>query len=318
MTDVGYALSSEEFGPNELVDNAAIAEEAGFDFVSISDHFHPWLESQGESPFVWSTLGGIARATDDIEVGVGVTCPIIRIHPANVAHAAATAATMMDGRFFFGVGTGELLNEHVTGERWPPHRVRLEMLKEAVHVVRKLWTGEEVNHHGDHFTVENAKLYTLPDDLPPIVVSAFGEKTARAAAEFADGLWSSGPQGELVEQYRGEGGDGLAISQLTACYADSEDEAVSTAHEYWRQSALPGELNQILPTPTHFEQATQTITEDDIREGSLLVDRDPDAHVENLQQFVDAGYEKVYVHQVGEEQEKFLRFYEDEVLPSFR
>jgi G6PDH family F420-dependent oxidoreductase len=318
MSDVGYTLSSEEFGPSELVEQASRAETVGFDFLSISDHFHPWLEAQGEAPFVWSTLGGVARATDEIDVGVGVTCPTFRVHPVNVAQAVATVATMLDGRrFSFGVGTGELLNEHVTGEHWPTHRVRLEMLREAVEIIRQLWEPGQTSYHGTHFTVENARIFTRPEEFPPICVSAFGEQTARAAAEFGDGFWSVGPQGDLLDAYRKNDGEGESITQIHVCYADDEDEAVSTAHEQWANSALPGELAQVLPTTTHFEQATEMVTEEDIREGSILTDADPGAHVENIRSCFDEGFDKVYVHQIGDDQASFFDFYEEEVLPAF-
>lgn len=315
--DLGYALSSEEFGPNELVEQAARAEEVGFDFASISDHYHPWLDAQGESPFVWTTLGGIARATDDLDLGVGVTCPTMRTHPAVIAQAVATVTTMFDGRFFFGVGTGENLNEHVIGEHWPEHPVRMEMLEESIEVIRKLWKGKQTSHHGDHYDVQNACLYTLPEKNPPVVASAFGPKTAAASASFADGFWTTGPAGDLLDAYREEGGEGPAYTQLTACYADSEDEAIATVYEYWRQSLLPGELNQILPTPTHFEQATQMVSEDDVAAGPMITHPDADTHIENIERAIEAGYDHVYVHQVGPDQESFFELYEEEVLPSF-
>jgi G6PDH family F420-dependent oxidoreductase len=315
VTDFGYTLSSEEFGPSELVDNATEAEGRGYDFVSVSDHFHPWLAEQGESPFVWNTLGGVAAATEEIDVGVGVTCPTVRIHPVNVAQAAATTKEMLDGRdFYFGVGSGEALNEHVTGEHWPEHDVRMEMLAEAIDVIRKLWTGEQVSHRGEHFTVENARLFTLPDELPSLIVSAFGEESARAADELGDGFWSVGPQ-DVVSEFDG---DGPKITQLSMCVADSEDEAVRTAHENWRQSALPGELNQILPTPKHFDQASQMVSEEDVRAGSIITDPDPQTHIDNIEQCLDAGYDHVYFHQIGDDQRAFFDFYDEEVLPSFR
>ena len=318
MTQFGYTLSSEEHPPSDLVDHARRAEEVGFDFLSISDHFHPWVRAQGESPFVWGTLGGVAEATDDIDVGVGVTCPTVRVHPAIVAQASATAATMFDGTFTLGVGTGELLNEHVLGDAWPEHAVRLEMLEEAVEVIRGLWEGEQFSHRGEHFTVQNARLFTLPEEPPPVVVSAFGERTARRAAEFGDGFWSVGPRESLLSTYRDAGGEGPAYTQLHACYADSEEEAVDTAYEQWPNSALPGELSGALPTPAHFEAATEMVSKDDIREGSIVTDPDPEPHVESLQAAVDAGYDHVYVHQIGPNQEEFFEFYESEVLPEVR
>ena len=178
MTAIGYALSSEEHGPRDLVRNADAPEEAGFSFALISDHFHPWIERHPHSPFVWGVLGAIAEATDRLVVGTGVTCPTMRTHPAIIAHAAATAADLMPGRFFLGVGTGENLNEHILGQAWPEWDVRAEMLEEAVEVIRALWSGEVVSHRGRHYRVQNAKLYSLPESLPPIRVAASGPRMA--------------------------------------------------------------------------------------------------------------------------------------------
>ncbi|MCU4925218.1 TIGR03557 family F420-dependent LLM class oxidoreductase [Halobacteria archaeon AArc-dxtr1] len=317
MVELGYTLSSEEHGPNELVDIAARAEAAGFDFVSVSDHFHPWISAQGESPFVWSVLAGIARATDEIEIGVGVTCPTIRIHPVNVAQAVATTQVMADGRFTFGVGTGENLNEHVTGARWPPHNVRMEMLEEAMAAMRKLWTGETVTHRGEHYTIENARLYTVPEEIPDVVVSAFGPQAARLAAEEGDGLWTVGIKETVRERYVDAGGEGPRYTQIDVCYADSEDEAIDTVYEQWPNTALPGELSQVLPTPAHFEQATQMIEREDIAEGSTVTSQEPEAHIASIEEAIDAGFDHVYVHQVGDRQAEAIEFYENEVLPAF-
>ena len=315
MVELGYTLSSEEHPPNDLVEHAALAEDAGFDFLGISDHFHPWTTTQGESPFVWSTLGGVARATDGIPVGVGVTCPIMRYHPANVAQATATVADMLPGRFALGVGTGELLNEHVLGDHWPEHAVRLEMLAEAVDVIRSLWTGEQVSHHGEHYTVQNARLFTLPDETPPVHVSAYGERAAKTAADVGDGFWCVGPQ-DTVETWAEAGGEGPRYTQLQMCYAETEAEAVETAHEWWPNDALPGELSAQLPTPVHFEQACEMVSEADIAEGSMVTSPEPEDHVESIRDAVDAGYDHVYVHQVGPNQAEFVEFYEDEVFPA--
>jgi len=315
MTDVGFALSSELHGPKALVEQAARAEDAGFDFVAISDHFHPWIPAQGQSPFAWTTLGGIAEATDSIEVGTGVTAPIQRYHPAILAQATATAADMLDGRFYFGVGTGERLNEHVVGDYWPPTSVRLEMLKEAVRIIRALWRGDEITHHGAHYTVENAKLFTLPEEPPPIYVSAYGPKAATLAGEIGDGFYTVGPQNEALQQFQESGGEGPAYAQLSISYAATEDEAVASAHERWPTMALPGELSSELATPVHFEQASQMVSEADIAEGSTVTDPDPATHVENIQEFADAGFDHVVIHQVGEDVDGFFETYESEVLP---
>ncbi|QLD90973.1 TIGR03557 family F420-dependent LLM class oxidoreductase [Natronomonas salina] len=317
MTEIGFTLSSEEHHPNDLVEYARQAEAAGFDFLSISDHFHPWVSEQGQSPFVWSTLGGVAAATDDVDVGVGVSAPIIRLHPAVYAQAAATAAAMFEDReFYAGVGTGENLNEHVLGDRWPEHAVRLEMLEEAVEVIKELWTGREVSHHGEHYTVENAKLFTLPEETPPLCVSAYGDRTATTAAEVGDGFWSVGPQ-EVVDTWEAEGGSGPRFCQLQACVAETEAEAISTVYERWPNVALPGELSSELATPALFEQATQMVEEEDIAESSVLTSPDPQDHIDNIQQAIDAGYDHVYPMQIGDDQSAMIEMYREEVLPSF-
>ena len=317
MTALGYTLSSEEHSPNDLLEYAARAEAVGFDFLSISDHYHPWTSEQGESPFVWSTLGGVAAVTESVDVGVGVSAPIMRMHPAIYAQAAATAATMFEDReFYFGVGTGENLNEHVLGDHWPEHEIRVEMLREAIEVIDKLWTGEQVSHRGDHYTVENARLFTLPEERPPICVSAYGERAAKAAAEVGDGFWSVGPQ-EVIDTWEEHGGDGPRLCQLQACVADTEAEAVSTAYEQWPNSALTGELSAILPTPAHFEQAVEMVSEEDIAEGSITTSPDPEDHIDSIQEALDTGYDHVYVHQIGDDQEALFELYEEAVLPSF-
>ena len=319
MPDLGYALSSEEHGPNDLVDHAARAEEVGFEFAFVSDHFHPWVTKQGESPFVWSTLGGIARETEELRVGTGVTCPLIRIHPAIVAQASATAGAMFEGRFFLGVGTGENLNEHVLGDRWPPYAVRQGMLAEAVDVIRELWTGEEVNHHGEHYTVEDARLFTHPEEPPDLAVAAAGPDSATLAGKLGDALVSVAPAEKVVETFEEErGGDGDApkYGQATVCYADSAEEARETVHEWWPNGGLPGKLGQQLPTPEQFEQATQLVTEEKATE-HVPCGPDADRHIDQIQQYVDAGFDHVYLHQIGPNQDGFFEFYEEEVLPSF-
>src|SRR3954454_9824403 len=208
MTSIGYALSSEERKPHELVEQARMAESAGFEFALISDHFHPWLDEQGESPFVWSVLGAIAEATERIPFGTGVTCPTTRIHPAIIAQAAATMATLMPGRFFLGVGTGENLNEHILGDRWPSADERLEMLEEAVEVIRELWEGGLVEHHGKHYTVDRARLYSIPDEPPPIAVAAAAEGAAELAGRIGDALISTSPNEEIVKTFESAGGKG--------------------------------------------------------------------------------------------------------------
>jgi len=314
---IGYALSSEEHSPNDLVHQAHLAEQAGFTFGLISDHFHPWVDAQGHSPFVWSVIGAIAHATERLELGTGVTCPTTRIHPAIIAQAAATAAAMMPGRFFLGVGTGENLNEHILGDRWPPHELRLEMLEEAVHVIRQLWQGGSQSHHGKHYTVENARLYTLPEELPRVMVAASGSQGAEAAGRFGDGLISTAPKPEIIKAFTGAGGKGPRYGQMTVCWAASEAEAQRTALKIWPNAALGGELSQELPTPAHFEQATSKATEEQVAE-SVICGSDPQRHIESIKAYVDAGFDHIYIHQVGPDQAGFINFYQREILPHFK
>jgi G6PDH family F420-dependent oxidoreductase len=314
VVEFGYALSSEEHGASALVANAVRAEQAGFDFVGISDHFHPWLDAQGQSPFVWSVIGGIAASTDRIKVGTGVTCPTIRIHPAILAQAVATVASMMPGRFLYGVGTGENLNEHVLGDKWPIASVRREMLEEAVQLTRLLWDGRLHTFEGRFYSVENARIYSVPDDPPPIIVAASGPEAAELAARIGDGLWSSGAEPDVSAWFEKAGGRGPRFAQLTLCYATTDDEALKTVRRVWPTSALKGPLNQELALPGHFEQAVEMVKDDDLRQSMPL---GPDAApvLEKVREAIDAGYDQVYFHQVGSDQEAFFEFWERELRP---
>ena len=315
MTEIGYTLSSEEQGPRELVKLASRAEEASFSFAMISDHFHPWIDRQGHSPFVWGVLGGISERTERVRVGTGVTCPMIRIHPAIVAHAAATAASMLPGRFMLGLGTGENLNEHVLGDRWPPADERLEMLEEAIRVIRLLWEGGSQTHRGVHYRVENARIYDLPDELPPILIAAKGERAGTLAGRAGDGLVGVAPDRDLIRTFEQAGGEGKpTYGQLHVCWAEDEAEARRIATEWWPNTSVPGELGVELPLPRHFEQAAEVVGEDAVAE-SVVCGPDPEAHLDAIRAFVDAGYDHVYLHQVGPDQEGFFRFYQREVLP---
>jgi G6PDH family F420-dependent oxidoreductase len=316
MAEIGIFFSSEERSAPEIVAAAAHAEQAGFRCAWLSDHFHPWNDAQGESPFVWSVLGAAARATEQMRWMTAVTCPTIRTHPGVVAHAAATTATLLPGRFRLGVGSGEALNEHVFGARWPEADVRLEMLEEAVAVIRMLWEGGFRHHHGRHYTLEGARLYSLPDELPPILVSGFGPKAVELAARIGDGFVSVGPDREGLEHYRERGGQGPATSGLKVCWGADRDECVRTAHRLWPNEALAGELAQILPSPRHFEQATELVTEQHIAE-AVACGPDPQEHIAAIREIVDAGFDEVYVGQIGPDHEGFVDFYAREVLPHF-
>jgi G6PDH family F420-dependent oxidoreductase len=318
MLRLGYKLSSEEFGPADLVRQAARAEAAGFEFALISDHFHPWTDRQGQSPFVWAVLGAIAGATERLSVGTGVTCPTIRTHPAIVAHAAASVAAMMPGRFFLGVGTGENLNEHVTGAKWPPVDVRREMLEEAVKVIRLLWRGGVRSHRGPHYALENARLYTLPRRPPPIMVAASGPESARLAGRIGDGFVTTDPDSALLRTFRRAGGHGKpSFVEVTVCWARSERQARRTAHEIWALAALEGSLFTEIAQPAHFEAAFKPITEAQVA-AAVVCGPDPTRHLAAIRRASRAGYDHVCVHQVGPDQDGFLRFYEAEVLPRLR
>lgn len=315
MTTYGYAISSEEHHPQAIVRHAQLAEAVGFPFAMISDHFHPWISVQGQSSFVWSVIGALSQATRRLVIGTGVTAPIIRMHPAIVAQAAATSAAMLPNRFFLGVGTGENLNEHVTGQRWPPHDVRLAMLSEAVAIMRMLWTGEMQSYWGRFFTLEDARLFTLPEVPPQVMVAASGPKMAAAAGQIGDGLISTSPDQETVANFTQSGGAGKPrIGQLTVCYAPSQAEARRTVHHIWPNGGLTGELSTELRTVSHFEQASKMVTEA-MATRDMPCGADPEEHIAAIRKYVDAGFDHVYIHQIGPDQEGFLRFYEREVLP---
>jgi G6PDH family F420-dependent oxidoreductase len=319
---IGYFLSCEEYGPQELINQAKLAADAGFESLWISDHFHPWNDEQGESPFVWSVIGAIAQVCD-LPITTAVTCPTIRTHPAIVAHAAATSAVMTQGRFVLGVGSGEALNEHVVGARWPDAEVRLAMLEEAVDVIRELWRGDFVDHHGPHYTVENARLYTLPDQPPPVYVSGFGPRAAALAGRIGDGFITTSPDKDMISQFRDNGGEGKPVhAGYKVCWGPDDDECIDVAHRLWANSGLPGELSQILPSPKHFEQASELVTKQSIAD-SIAFGNDVDRHVEAFRPFVDAGIDVINVSQMGGRYEQtsatgFFEFYRDDVLPRLR
>jgi G6PDH family F420-dependent oxidoreductase len=312
---IGCFLSSEEHGPQALVEQARRAEEAGFHALWISDHFHPWIDEQGHSPFVWSTIGAIAQAAN-LPVTTAVTCPTVRMHPAIVAHAAATSAVLLDGRFALGVGSGEALNEHILGGAWPDADTRLEMLEEAVAVIRTLWRGGMRDHRGRHYTVQNARIYDLPAAPPPIYVSGFGPKAVRLAARIGDGYVTTMPDRGLIDLYRSEGGRGPVQAGTKVCFGADEVEARRTAHRLWPNDALPGELAQVLPAPAHFEQACELVTEEMVAQ-SVPCGPDLDRHVEALQAYADAGVDELFVQQIGPDQDAFFGAWAAEVLPRF-
>ncbi len=314
---IGYFLSCEEYSPAELIEQARLAEEAGFESLWISDHFHPWNDAQGESAFVWSMIGAISQ-TCSLPVTTAVTCPTMRINPVIVAQAAATSAVLLDGRFVLGIGTGEALNEHILGEVYPSTDVRLEMLEEAVEVMRKLWTGDVVTHRGQYYTVDTARIYTLPDRPPPIYMSGFGPKAADVAGRIADGYLSTIPDGDLVKTFEDSGGKGKPTQAgFKVCYADTPEEGVSITHRLWANSGVPGELSQVLPSPKHFEQASELVTKEMIAD-STTCGRDPAEHLEAFKPFAEVGFDDIYVANMGPHYAEMIAMYGREVLPELR
>ena len=316
MTRFGYAISSEEHAPADLIRNAALAEDAGLEFALISDHYHPWVDAQGHSAFVWTVLGGIARETSTLEVGTGVTCPMIRIHPAIIAQAAATTADLFEGRFFLGLGTGENLNEHILGDHWPIYDDRREMLIESIEIMRGLWEGKLFSHSGDHYVVENARIYTLPAKPPRIVIAAGGPESARMAAAQGEGLIVTSPEAKVLDAFRSAGGrDKPIYGQVTVCWAASEDEAQKTAHRIWPNAGVPGDLSWELALPEHFEQAATLVTPESLAE-HMPMGPDPQRYIDAVREYIDAGVENIYIHQVGPDQAGFIRFWTDELQPA--
>ena len=314
----GLKLCAEERAATDLLADAVRAEEAGFDFAAISDHFHPWVDAQGESPFVWGVLGGIAAVTEELEVGTAVTCPTVRMHPAIVAQAAATAAAMFEGRFFLGVGTGEWLNEHVTGARWPRPDERRAMLGEAVDVIRQLWSGDLVDHAGPYYRVDGARLYSTSASPPPIMVAAGGPAAAQLAADIGDGMIGTSPKEELVSTFR-EGADAAAraYAEIGVCWSSDPDEGLRIAVERWPNAGLPGSLNTELAMPAHFEDAAALVGTEELK-GSIVVGPDVEPYLDRARKYADAGYDGLWFHQIGTDQDGFCSFAEKELLPALR
>jgi G6PDH family F420-dependent oxidoreductase len=315
---IGYFLSCEEWGPRDLLGQAVKAEQAGFDGLWISDHFHPWNDEQGHSPFVWSAIGALAQATPNMDVTTAVTCPTMRIHPAVIAQAAATCAVMLGGRLRLGVGSGEALNEHIFGDPWPEADERLEMLEEAVEVIRSLWQGGARDHRGRHYRVSHARIYDLPEHPPAIIVSGFGPKAVDLAARIGDGFCTVGPDEESVKRFRSGAREGAVVQGgLKVCWGEDEREAVRTVHRLWPNEELPGELAQVLPTPEHFMQASSLVTEEMIAE-SVPCGPDVDQHVEAIKAYAEAGFDELYIGQIGPDQDAFFEAYRDRVLPALQ
>lgn len=318
MAQFGYTMMCEQSGPKDLVHNVVRAEQAGFDFAVISDHYSPWLEAQGHSPYAWAVLGAAAQATDWIPLMTFVTCPTLRYHPAVVAQKAATVALLSDGRFTLGLGAGENLNEHVVGQGWPGADIRQEMLTEAVEIIRELWGGGYVNFRGEHFDVESAKLYDLPPTPPPMAIAVSGRQSCELAGEYADAMVATQPDPQLGAMFDQFGGAGKSrYGQLAVCYGPDEKAARTKARDLWRWSAAGWKVMAELPGPSAFDAYSRFVREDDIAE---LVPCGPDVevHVQAARAFLDAGFTHLALVQVGRDQDDFIDWAEAELLPALR
>ena len=314
---IGYKLFAEAFSPQALVAQAVRAEEAGFDFVEISDHYHPWLFSHDHSGFAWSVLGAIAARTERIELATGVTCPFLRYHPAVVAQAAATVALLGDGRFTLGIGAGERLNEHVVGRGWPAAAVRHEMLREAIEIIRLLWSGGYQSYRGRHLTLEDARVFDLPDTPPRIAVAIGGSEAARLAAELGDAIFATEPEAELVDAYRKAGGSGPRYGEVPLAWAPDEAAAAESAHGMIRFGPLGWKVQAELPNPANFEAATAFVTPEDLKE-TVACGPDPRRHLEVAKQFADAGFDHLALLNAGPDPDGFFEFFARDLAEPLR
>lgn len=311
--EIGYKLAAEAFGPTELVRQAVRAEAAGFDFVEMSDHYHPWLDDQGHSPFVWTVLGAIAAKTERIRIATGVTCPTVRYHPAIVAQAAATLALVSDGRFTLGVGAGERLNEHVVGEGFPVDVAgRHRLLREALEIIRLLWRGGYQSYDGRYLQLSDARIFDLPEELPVIAVAAGGTDAARIAGELGDGLFATETKPQLVAEYQRAGGDGPRYAEVPMAWAPDEHTAASAARKTSRWALTGWKVMSELPNPVNFTAATATVREEDILE-KFACGPDPQRYLEVAQPFVDAGFDHLVMQNAGPDPDGFLDFYRSEL-----
>ena len=318
MTTFGYTLMTEEHGPQELVANARRAEEHGFGFVVVSDHYHPWVPEQEHAPYAWTVLGAVAATTEQVGLMTMVTCPIIRYHPAVVAQKAATTAVLSGGRFTLGVGAGERLNEHVVGAGWPSASVRHEMLEEAIDVMKRLWEGGYVEHRGRYFTVEDARVFDLPDQPVPVAVAASGSQSARLAARLGDGIVATEPDADLVDEFRrAHDGSGSTWNQIPVCWGADADKALERAHHSFRWSALGWKVQAELPNPVNFDAAAAQVRPEDLRD-SIPAGPDVQPYLDAVEKVAGAGYDNIAFLQIGEDQDGFFRFWQDELAPALR
>jgi G6PDH family F420-dependent oxidoreductase len=314
---IGFKLFAEGYDPKEIVRQAVEAERAGFDFVEVSDHFHPWLYDHGHSGFAWSMLAAIAAKTERIGLATGVTCPSIRYHPAIVAQAAATTALLSDGRFTLGVGAGEQLNEHVVGRGWPSVSERHELLREALEIIRLLWQGGYRSYEGKHLKLEDARVFDLPEEQVPIAVAIGGERGARIAAELGDAIFATDPERELISAYEAAGGDGVRYCEVPLAWAPDEDAAAESAHSMFRFGVLGWKVLTELPNPINFEAAAELVDVDDLRE-AFACGPDAERHLDVAREFAETGFDHLALIDAGPDPDGFFEFFSNELAEPLR
>ena len=317
MLKLGYKLMSEEHGPSALVRNAQRAEQAGFDFAAISDHYFPWLEEQGHAPFAWSVLGALANATRQLGLMTAVTCPIMRYHPAIVAQAAATMGVLSNDRFTLGLGAGERLNEHVVGAGWPGTGERHERLSEATDIIQGLLAGNLTNYRGKYFQLDHARLFDRPDVKPAVAIAAGGPEAARLAGRKGDALVVTEPRPDLIEAFVAAGGAGPRYAEVALCCAEREEDARETAHHYFRWSVTGWPVQAELPDPAGFAAASKHVSPEIVAQG-VSCGPSPERHLEAIDRFVQAGYDHIILVQVGPDQDSFFDLFERALAPALR
>src|SRR6195952_456670 len=314
---IGYKLIAEGYGPAEMVRQCVLAEQAGFDFVEISDHFHPWVSEQQHSGFAWSMLAAMAAKTERIELATGVTCPFIRYHPAVIAQAAATTQLLADGRFTLGVGSGERLNEHVVGQGWPAVHIRHQMFRGSLEIIRLLWQGGYQSYEGKPLTIEDARVFDLPETLPRIVVAAGGPRAASLAGEIGDGLFTTEPRRDLVETYEAAGGDGPRYAEVPLAYAATAQEAAQSARDLFRFGLTGWKVQAELPNPVNFDAATAWVTPEHMAD-AFGCGPDTARHLAVTQPFVDAGYDHLALINAGPDVDGFFDHAASELIGAVR
>ena len=328
MVQLGWKAGTEQYPPDELLEYAIAAEEAGFDSIDVSDHFHPWAE-RGQACFVWSWLGAVAAKTKKITVGTGVTCPILRYHPAVIAQAAATVAWLAPKRFFLGLGTDEALNEYSGTGQWPDYGTRRAQMGEAIELIRALWTGEKVTHRGVYYQTRQAKLYTRPSEAIPLYISTMVPNSARFAGKYGDGFITVGA--EEPETYRGifenfnagakeackDPGQMPRMIELAVDYTDDEEKAIEHRKAYWAGTFVPALFTERIYTPQMSEQNGKVVGSDTIRE-AVCISADPEDHISLAQRYIDLGFDHLFFHAAGPDQRAFIEGYGRDVLPKLR